>query len=561
VLCVETIGKIRRRRLVLGESISAIARDLGLSRNTVKRALRFEGEAYEYRRAQHPRPKLGAFQDKLDAWLEAEEQLPARERRTAQRLYEALCLEGYTGAVDAVRRHQRAFERRRHPIATAFIPQSFAPGEAYQFDFSHEHVEIGGLEQVVKVAHVRLCHSRAFFLAAYPRESQEMVFDAHARAFEFLGGVPRRGIYDNLKPAVDAIFVGRERRYNRRFLVMCNHYLIEPTACTPASGWEKGQVENQVGNVREWLFTPKVRCADFAELNAHLAARCLQIARERAHPEQQERKIVEVWEEERALLRATPAPFDGYAEKSGRVSATCLVSFERNRYSVESRYVGQVATIRAYAQRIVLVCAGEPAGEHPRCFERGRTIYNPWHYVAALQRKPGALRNGAPFKDWNLPASMTRLREKLAKHSDGDRQFVDILSMVALYGLDAVSAACATALDEQVITSAQVVNLLHRASAPARLPALQVPEALRLTLEPAANCDRYNQLLRPRTAVSLAPVPHPLENTYASPTDRATEVLAPARYGERTGGEPEGLEPEEARTDELAGATAAGGDL
>ena len=143
-------------------------------------------------------------------------------------------------------------------VTGAFIPQYFAPGEAYQFDFSHEHVELGGIDQVVKLAHLRLCHSRAFFLVAYPRESQEMVFDAHARAFEFFGGVPRRGIYDNLKPAVDAIFTGKERRYNRRFLVMCNHYLIDPTACTPASGWEKGQVENQVGNVREWLFTPKV---------------------------------------------------------------------------------------------------------------------------------------------------------------------------------------------------------------------------------------------------------------------------------------------------------------
>src|SRR6185437_15142067 len=144
-------------------------------------------------------------------------------------LYEALCLEGYTGTVNTVRRYVRAFGHRHHPIATAFIPQSFALGEAYQFDWSHEHVELGGVDQVVKVAHVRLCHSRAFFLVAYPRESQEMVFDAHARAFAFLGGVPRRGIYDNLKPAVDAIFTGRERRYNRHFLVMCNHYLIDPT--------------------------------------------------------------------------------------------------------------------------------------------------------------------------------------------------------------------------------------------------------------------------------------------------------------------------------------------
>jgi transposase len=184
----------------------------------------------------------------------------------------------------------RRFERRRHSVATAFIPLSFSPGEAYQFDFSHEHVELGGIEQVVKVAHTRLCHSRAFFLVAYPRESQEMVFDAHARAFAFLGGVARRGIYDNMKPAVDAIFVGRERNYNRRFLVMCNHYLIEPTACTPGAGWEKGQVENQVGNVREWVFTPKLRFADLAELNTHLTARCLELARERIHPEQTHRR-------------------------------------------------------------------------------------------------------------------------------------------------------------------------------------------------------------------------------------------------------------------------------
>ena len=202
---------------------------------------------------------MGPYLAQLEEWLEAEEKLPTRERRTAQRIYEALCLEGYSGAAATVRRHMRVFERRRHPIAIAFIPQSFDAGEAHQFDWSHEHVELGGVEKVVKVAHVRLCHSRAFFLVAYPRESQEMVFDAHARAFNFLGGAPHRGIYDNLKPAVDAIFVGRERRYNRRFLVMCNHYILEPTACTPAAGWEKGQVENQVGNVREWVFTPKLR--------------------------------------------------------------------------------------------------------------------------------------------------------------------------------------------------------------------------------------------------------------------------------------------------------------
>jgi hypothetical protein len=291
-------------------------------------------------------------------------------------------------------------------------------------------------------------------------------------------------------------------------------------------------------------------------LNAHLAARCLQLARERHHPEQTSRKIIEVWEEERAALRAIPVPFDGYAEDTARISQTCLVNFERNRYSVDCRFASRVATVRAYAERIVLMHGEEMIGDHPRFFDRGHVQYNPWHYVPALERKPGALRNGAPFKDWNLPAAMTRLRERLARHPDGDRQFVEVLTMVALYGLDAVTEACAVALDEQVASSAHVVNLLHRAAAPAPVAPLQVPEALKLAIEPAANCDRYDALLR--SHVSVVPINQPPEDPHANPTtDRTTEELAPARDGECAGGEPHGLEPEKARLDHLAGTAAA----
>ena len=249
-------------------------------------------------------------------------------------------------------------------------------------------------------------------------------------------------------------------------------------------------------------------------------------------------------------------PFDGYAEDTARISQTCLVNFERNRYSVDCRFASRVATVRAYAERIVLMCGDEMIGEHPRFFGRGHVQYNPWHYVPALERKPGALRNGAPFKDWNLPAAMTRLRERLARHPDGDRQFVEVLSMVALYGLDAVAEACAVALNEQVATSAHVVNLLHRAAAPTPVAPLQVPDALKLKLEPAANCDRYDRLLR--SPITVVPINHPSEENHAnSATDRTTEILASARDGERAGGEPDGLEPEEARPDDLAGAAAA----
>jgi len=200
----------------------------------------------------------------------------------------------------------------------------------------------------------------------------------------------------------------------------------------------------------------------------------------------------------------------------------------------------------------VVLCAGEFIGEHARCFGQGRTIYNPWHYVAVLERKPGALRNGAPFKDWNLPAAMTRLRERLAKHSDGDRQFVEVLSMVALYGLEAVSDACANAFEEQVVTSAHVVNLLHRTAPCAQAPLLQVPEALKLTVEPAANCERYDRLLKTPSAASVMSVHYPSENENASPADRADEGATTSRHGERAGGESDGIEPQEARPDRLA---------
>lgn len=214
----------------------------------------------------------------------------------------------------------------RPSTTKTFVPLTFPAGETGHFDWSHEYVILGGVPQTIKVAHFRLAYSRRMFLAAYPRETQEMVLDAHTRAFTHFGGAPKRIIYDNLKTVVDAIFVGKERQFNRRFLTLANHYLFEPVACTPASGWEKGQVENQVGNVREWLFTPTPRFKDFAGL----AHRCEELA-VRKHPELAERIIADCFAEEKALLIPVKAHFDGYVEKTLRVSSTCLIKVNHNR--------------------------------------------------------------------------------------------------------------------------------------------------------------------------------------------------------------------------------------
>src|SRR3974390_3321197 len=286
MLVVETIARIRREHFVKGKSIKEIARDLKVSRNTVRKVLRSGGTSFEYEREVQPRPKLGRWTEELDGLLASNSTKPAREQLTLIRLFEELRERGYDGGYDAVRRYARQWAKERgEATAAAYVPLSFAPGEAYQFDWSHEVVLLSGVTVIVKIAHVRLCHSRMLFVRAYPRETQEMVFDAHDRAFALFKGTCRRGIYDNMKTAVETVFVGKDRLYNRRFLQMCSHYLVDPVACTPASGWEKGQVENQVGLVRERFFTPRLRFKNLDELNAWQLEKYLAYAKAPPHPE------------------------------------------------------------------------------------------------------------------------------------------------------------------------------------------------------------------------------------------------------------------------------------
>jgi transposase len=497
MLVVETIAKIRRAYFVHGQPIKAICRDLCVSRKVVRKVIRSKATEFRYEREAQPHPKIGPWSNKLDQLLVANEGKAPRERLTLIRVFEELHGLGYEGGYDAVRRYARRWAKERgQSTAAAYVPLSFAPGEAYQFDWSHEVVVLSGATVTVKVAHVRLCHSRMPFVRAYPRETQEMVFDAHDRAFALFKGSCARGIYDNMKTAVDAIFVGKDRLYNRRFLQMCSHYLVEPVACTPASGWEKGQVENQVGLIRERFFTPRLRVKSLDELNAWLVDKCIAYAKAHKHPEFTDKTVWEVFEAERPKLVRYVGRFDGFHAVPAAVSKTCLVRFDNNKYSVAAGAVGRPVEVQAYADHIVIRQDGRIVGEHRRSFGRGETVYDPWHYVPVLARKPGALRNGAPFKDWVLPAAMERIRRKLAGADDGNRQMVDILAAVLTDGLTAVEAACAEALAHGVHSADVVLNILARRRDPAPPATILTPAALRLRHAPRADCARYDNLRR-----------------------------------------------------------------
>jgi transposase len=494
---VDTIARVRREHFIRHRSIREISRELNVSRNTVRKILRSGATEFQYEREVQPLPTIGPWREQLDRLLMANEGKSTRERLTLIRVFEELREAGFRGSYDAVRRYAKAWGKERGSVmADAYVPLSFAAGEAYQFDWSHEVVRINNATVILKVAHVRLCHSRMFFVRAYPRETQEMVFDAHDKAFAFFRGTCTRGIYDNMKTAVDAIFVGKDRMYNRRFLQMCSHYLIEPTACTPASGWEKGQVENQVGLVRERFFTPILRVKSLEELNGLLLDKSIAYAKAHKHPEITDQTIWQMFESERPHLVASTGVFNGFHASTAAVSKTCLVRFDNVRYSVTSRAVGRPVEVQAYADRIIIRQDGAIVAEHARSFIRGETVYDPWHYVPVLARKPGAWRNGAPFKNWVLPSGLERVRRKLRGSNDGDRQMVMILAAVLTDGLSAVEAACAEALDQGTHSADVILNILSRKRDTPPPMTIMTPEALRLHHVPIADCTRYDSLRR-----------------------------------------------------------------
>jgi transposase len=496
VINMDIIAELRRRHFVSGESISSLALSLNLSRPTVRKHLFTESEP-AYKRSTQPSPKLGEFKPRLTEWLEADSKLPKHQRRTAQRLFEGLVDEGYSGAYDSVRRFVQRWklDNKSSPsVSQAFIPLAFQPGEVCQFDWSQETVDLGGIVQTIKVAHFRLAFSRKMFVIAYPRETQERVMDAHNRAFSFFGGVPKQVVYDNLKTVVDAVFTGKERQFNRRFMVLANHYLFEPVACTPAAGWEKGQIENQVGNIREWLFTPRLRFKTLGDLNAWLAKRCEELA-SRKHPTLPTQTIADCFAQEQLLLRNVTRPFAGYIEHLVKVSKLCLVRWDRNRYSVPAEWAGKVVSLRVTAHHISAVADGQTIAEHDRCFGYDQLLCNPWHYLSILAKKPGALRHGAPFQDWALPKSIQQVRQKLGQQNQGERAFVDCLLLAREHGLEALETACELALESGMVTGSIVQNEIRRLIEPSRPKEINTCQQLQLTAEPQANYQRYDRLL------------------------------------------------------------------
>ncbi len=489
------LAKIRRMSIREGLSLREIARQTGLSRNTVRQWLR-QADVTEPKYPQREtKSVVDPWADQLRQWLQTDSHRAKRERRTILVLYKAIQAQGYPGSyarVCAFVRRWRA-EVSQNPKRTAYVPLTFALGEAFQFDWSCEYVFVGGLRRRLEVSHMKLAASRAFWMVAYPGQSHEMLFDAHARSFAALGGIPRRGIYDNMKTAVDKVGQGKERTVNPRFYAMCGHYLFDPEFCNRAAGWEKGIVEKNVQDRRRqiWQAAGERRWANLEELNAWVGEQCRAAWQDMAHPDWPALTIAELLQDEQLQMMPNPKPFDGYVEKPIRVSSTALIHFQRNRYSVPTDYAHRVISLRIYPAELKLVADGQEIARHVRSFERYQTCYDFRHYIGIVERKPGALRNGAPFSD--MPEPLLALQRHLLKQSGGDRVMAEVLAAIPRHGLEAVLVAVELALEAGRPSGEHVLNVLARLKSSMAKPE-PITTGLTIIEEPMANMHRYDRL-------------------------------------------------------------------
>ena len=483
---MEQWTEIRRKVLVEKVSKRQIRRDYRIGAATLDKVLEHpEPPGYRAREVRY-KPKLGPFTAVIDEILEldADPSTPRKQRHTARRIFQRLRDEHhYQGSEIQVRRYVAL--ARRHS-AEVFVPLSHPPGMA-QFDFGEATVEIAGVRRKVALAVMTLPYSDAFFISAYPRECTETFQQGHVAAFEFFGGVPTKCDYDNTSIAVSKVMGHGERELTREFLRLESHFLFTHRFCRVGRGNEKGVVEGLVGYGRRNFLVPVPKFSSFQELNEYLAAHCFYdlFRRVRGKPQTKAERL----DVDRAAMLALPSvAFEARRVEQRKASSLSLVRFDRNDYSVPTRFAHHDLTVVGGIDEVRIECSTELVAVHERHWGREHVSYNPVHYLALLERKPGALDVARPLSDWVLPECFGVLRRRLeADHGHkGTREFIKVLRLMERCTLGQLAGAVIAAL-EMGATSADAISLVlaHRMEAPVSLFSLDgVPHLRPYAIDP-----------------------------------------------------------------------------
>ena len=501
---VEMFEQIRRDRDREGLSIRELARRHRVHRRAVRQALDSPLPPPRKRPAGRRSPVLGPYHRLIDEWLQGDREAPPKQRHTAKRIWERLVTEeGAKVAERTVREHVAERRRELGLGVEGHVPQTHEPGGEAEVDWGEAKVWIGGELVKAKLFLMRLSHSGATYVEAFPHETQQAFLEGHAGAFAFLGGIPGRVRYDNLKAAAVKILRGRRRVESDRFVALRSHYLYESFFCEPGQrgAHEKGGVEGEVGRFRRNNLVPVPEVESFAALNELLRGACESGLHRRITGRQ--RSIGEALAAERPRLRPLPGErFDAAEQASVRVDSKSLVTVRQNRYSVPCELLGRRVGARIGARRIEIFSGGALIASHERLSGRHELRASLGHYAGILTRKPGALAGSVALAQererGKWPDCFDRLWQAIeakATPTEAARQMVDVVLLCEEFGTERVTLAVASALGAGAFDGRAVAVLARRAERPEARPLVNLDERLAQTAAPAPDLSNYDQLL------------------------------------------------------------------
>jgi transposase len=498
---VDDYEAIRRAFYLEGKGIREISRELHHGRAVIRKAIA-QAEPEKYTLTQ-PReaPVLDPFKARIQKLLDESKDMPRKQRYTAHTIYKLLVKEGYRGSEGSVH-HYVSQERQKRKQVQAYLPLEYDPGQDAQVDWIEVVVELAGQRVVVQVFILRLNYSKVRFVRAFPFQKQEAFFEGHVQGFHFLGGIPRRITYDNLKTAVFRVLEGHTRVEQAAFKAFRSYYLFESHYCTPAQGHEKGGVENDGGYAERNFFSPLRKAADFEDLNTQLLQACGEDMQR--HVRGQEGTAETLWRAEKGLLLPLgEVDYPCCSHHMVKVNPYSQVVFETNRYSVPTRYTGKQLVLRAFPFRIQILSLNELVATHKRSFGREQDILEPLHYLGLLEQRPGAFEHALPLRQWRKTwaGEYEQLLERLRSAQPGGagvREFVAVLKLHQQYPTTLVDRAVRQALELGAahLDGVQLClrQLQEDPKPPIPLPSLACPEWASVGTQPV-NLEQYNQLL------------------------------------------------------------------
>jgi transposase len=454
---MEQWASIRRRVLVEGVSKRQILRETGMHWTTLEKILTHSRPPGYRGRQPRKRPKLGPYLGRIRQILEDDRGVPRKQRHTAKRILERLREEGYAGGYTQVKSAVREIKRRTREV---FVPLIHRPGEA-QFDFGFALVKVAGVLRKVVLAVMALPYSDAIFVQVFERICMETLWEAHLRAFAFFGGVPSRITYDNDAVLVAGVLDGRGRRLTKGFLELKSHYLFDSHFCRVARGNEKGVVEGTVKYARLNFLVPVPRVRDLEELNRMLLRSCREDLSRRLRGKPGTKH--ELLETDRAAFLSLPAgPFDACRKLSTTASSLSLARFDRNDYSVPVAWAHHPVVVKGYVDRVVLTRKARVLATHARLWGKEEVSFDPLHYLALLEKKPGALDHARPLSSWELPECFGVLRRRLEDERgvEGTREYIRVLRLLEKHRLGRLTKAVSKGLRAGALTRDAIAQFL-----------------------------------------------------------------------------------------------------